>query len=161
MATLIKKFNDGSVLEFDQGAFDSWCVYLTRPNANRYPPRDIEYFNEFVQLGERYGYEKIYKDFVRIYEKTNANVDVEVLELISKLAEDYSSDKQDIEILFVIVYAGMVAEENKMYAVLKKKIKRLGMHQLLIEKFEPKVATNYSRGKKAGVINEECKERGF
>ncbi len=42
-----------------------------------------------------------------------------------------------MEIWFNVLYAGMVAEENKENAVLKKRIKRLGMHQVLIDGLEP------------------------
>ncbi|MDY0143845.1 MAG: hypothetical protein RBR97_18320 [Bacteroidales bacterium] len=42
----------------------------------------------------------------------------------------------------------MVAEENKEFAILKKRVKRLGMHQLLIEREKPDYAASYSKGKK-------------
>ena len=33
MGTIIKRFSDGSFLEFAQGSFDGWCVYVTTPKG--------------------------------------------------------------------------------------------------------------------------------
>jgi hypothetical protein len=55
----------------------------------------------------------------------------------------------------------MIAEENKDKAILKKFIKRLGVHQVLIEKHDPVLAANYSKGKKWQVLKLECESRGF
>lgn len=44
MGQLIKRFPDGSFLEYDRGGFDDWCVYLTDASGNRKPPRDTDYF---------------------------------------------------------------------------------------------------------------------
>ena len=40
MGKPITKFADGSYLEYAQGKFDQWCVYLTRPNQPKYAPQD-------------------------------------------------------------------------------------------------------------------------
>ena len=56
MPTLIKNVRNRNVIEFDQGSFDSWCVYLTRPGQPRYAPRDTEYFANLKQLGNIHGY---------------------------------------------------------------------------------------------------------
>jgi hypothetical protein len=55
----------------------------------------------------------------------------------------------------------MVAEENKEKAILRKRVKRLGVHQLLIEERPAKFATSFSRGKKWKRIVIECEVRGF
>lgn len=55
----------------------------------------------------------------------------------------------------------MIAEENKDYAILKKRIKRLGMHQILIEKISPEKASNFSRGRNWRELDKICKEYGF
>ena len=55
----------------------------------------------------------------------------------------------------------MVAEENKRFARLKKYIKRLGVHQVLIEGHRASWAANYSRGKKWQELQQECDARGF
>jgi hypothetical protein len=55
------------------------------------------------------------------------------LRLIETKSRKYASEQSEVEIWLTIIYAGMVAEENKENAVLKKRIKHLGMHQLLIK----------------------------
>ena len=62
---------------------------------------------------------------------------------------------------FTIFYAGMIAEENKKHAILKKRIKRLGLHQILIEDADPKYAATFSEGKKWRELDVECTNRGF
>jgi len=55
----------------------------------------------------------------------------------------------------------MVAEENKINTKLGKKIKRLGIHQILIEDINPNVAANFSKGMNWKKIETECKLRNF
>jgi len=157
----IKTFSDGSILEYDTGKFDDWCIYLTRPKSRRVAPKDSEYFQRFQQLASKYTSQKIYADFVSIYKLTTSSLDEKVLEFITKLSNYYKSDELEVDILFTIVYAGMVDEENKAKAVLKKRIKRLGMHQVLIEKINPAIAANFSRGKNWKELDRECKARKF
>lgn len=158
---LIKKFSDGSLLEFDQGKFDKWCIFLTRPSHKRIAPKDIQYFNGFVKLASKYDSLEIYSDFVTIYNRTTNTLNPSVLELIHILSFHYEPDHLNIELLLTIVYAGMIAEENKNKAILKKKIKRLAMHQILVDKLAPEIAANFSRGKNWKELELECKKRGF
>ena len=55
----------------------------------------------------------------------------------------------------------MVAERNKKFAILKEKIKRLGMYQILILNYKAEIAANFSKGKKAKDLNILCKSYGF
>lgn len=158
---LIKTFSDGSELTFDEGMFDQWCVYLKRPGQPRYAPKDVEYFGRLVKLGQLYGEQKVYDDFVAVYNQTTASVETQVLETIAKIAGSYPAYHLEIEILFAILYAGMVAEENKEKAILKKRIKRLGMYQILIERLDPGAAANFSKEKKWKELDRICSERGF
>ena len=159
MPTLITTFPDGSQLIFDTGQFDDWCVYIV-DNNRRVPPRDIEYFTRLNELKNIHG-DKVYKDFVEIYEKTNAQIKAEVLKKIRDISQSYNTDALEMEKLFSILYAGMVAEENKKNTKLKKRIKRLGLHQVLIDNLKPYEAANFSRGKKWQEIAKECEKRGF
>ncbi|ALG67028.1 DUF7004 family protein [Beggiatoa leptomitoformis] len=161
MQRLIQTFNDGSTVAFDSGRFDDWCVYLHRPAQRRYAPSDTYYFARLQILGKLYGFQSLYDDYIAIYEKTNAQINPDVLSLILQLTEKYQVDSLEIAIWFTVIYAGMVAEENKQGAILKKRIKRLGMHQTLIEQIAPNIAANYSRGKKWRELDVLCKEKGF
>lgn len=159
MSRLIKNVRSRNVVEFDNGSFDNWCVYLTRPGQKRYAPRDTEYFSKLRQLGNIYGHQKIYNDFY--YTRTNRNIDADVLDLITQLTEPYGNDAEEMDIWFSVIYAGMVAKENKANAILKKRIKRLGMHQVLIEGLDANYAANFSRGKKWKELDLLMKQKGF
>ena len=161
MGSLIKIINERNLIEFDQGKFDSWCVYLTRPNKQRYAPKDAEYFSILKNLGEIYGSGKIYDDFLKFYELTTSSLDPKVLSLISSLSKRYAKDTEEFEIWFTVIYAGMIAEENKANAKLKKRIKRLAMHQVLVEKLEPEMVANFSKGQEWRVLDELMKSKGF
>ena len=166
MAVLIKQFNDGSFLEYDKGGFDNWCVYLTRPSNKRTPPLDVDYFSDLVNLGQKYSNIKIYKDFVSLYShvrqsKVISNVGHELIE--KNIVSYEESDSVDIEIIFTILYAAMVAEEQKERTMLGARIKRLGVHQILLDVPPLGVvgAAGFSRGLKWRDIDTECKKRGF
>jgi hypothetical protein len=160
MSKLIKKINN-NIIEFDKGSFDSWCVFLTQPTLEKYAPKDIEYFTALKKLGYIHGHQQIYNDFVSYYNLTNKKIDTNVTNYISQIASKYGEDAEEIDIWFTVIYAGMVAEENKKFAILKKRIKRLGMHQLLIDAFKPEEAANFSRGKKWRELDTIMKKRNF
>jgi len=161
MARLIKRISDGSVVEFDSGKFDNWCVYLTRPNKNRYAPTDIEYFTFLNNLGNSHNHESIYNHFVEYYNNTNRHIDQNVLNQITEISSNYGEKSVEVDVWLTVIYGGMVAEENKEFAILKKRIKRLGMHQVLIERQSPHYAANFSRGKKWRELDALMRERGF
>ena len=55
----------------------------------------------------------------------------------------------------------MIAEENKSKAVLGKRIKRLGVHLVLMEGRTPEEAAAFPTGKKAAELNVLCRSYGF
>ena len=160
--TEIKEFSDGTLLEQGRGSFDDYCVYLTRPGRKRYAPRDIEYFSFFIEQSKRYTPEKLYSDFVKIYNRTDAKIDYILLSEIDGICEDYQEDDAlEFNIWFSVIYLGMVAEELKERAVLKKRIKRLGMHQILFENMSAGDAARFSFGRRVAELAPMCRERGF
>ena len=161
MARLIKTISDGSTIEFDSGKFDDWCVYLKRPSEMRFAPTDTQYFTRLYELGHTYGHKKIYDDFVQYYQNTNKSIDNQVLNQITQLSLSYNNHAVEMDIWFTVIYAGMVAEENKANAILKKRIKRLGMHQVLIDKETANFAAYFSRGKKWRELDSIMKNKGF
>jgi hypothetical protein len=159
--TPFRTFADGSTLAFGAGRFDSWCVYLTRPGRARYAPKDTDYFAQLRVLAERYGTERLYADFLAAYYRTTKEVSPHVLEMIYHMAKAYGPDALEVDIVLSILYAGMVAEENKRRARLRKRVKRLGVHQVLIEGLTPEAAATFSKGKPYDVIELECAARGL
>lgn len=89
-----------------------------------------------------------------------AIINQETLTKITNIANNYG-DKITIDIWFTVIYAGMIAEENKEKAILKKRVKRLGMHQLLVENETQDFAANFSKGKKWRSLDAIMKKHGF
>ena len=162
MERLIKRISKDLEIVFDDGKFDQWCVYVKDKNG-KIPPLDTEYFDFFIELGKKYTNEKVYEDFVKIYNFVSNRVEKKVTDLIIDISKkNYKEDiSKDVAINFTVVYAGMVAERNKRYAVLKERIKRLGMYQILVLKHTSRDAANFSKGKKAKDLDVICKEYGF
>jgi len=149
MSILVKQLKNNRKVIFDKGNFDNWCVYIVEPNGQRNAPFDSTYFIDIQNLARLYPKHKIYSDFVSIYQSTTKNVDERVIQLIDKIIDTYQNEHQSvIEQWFAVIYGGMIAEENKEFAILKKRIKRLGMYQVLVLEVEPTIAANYSKGKK-------------
>lgn len=161
MGQLIKSFSDGSFLEYDQGSFDDWCVYLTKSNESRRPPKDVDYFNQLKQLASRYGNSKVYDDYVHIYNLTGKQVEEDSLTAISQIAATYGSDALEVDVIFSILYMAMIAEEQKKFTKLGKRIKRLGIYRLLIENCSVSESANFMRGMGWRDIATLCEERGF
>lgn len=146
MPVLINTFFDNSALEFDKGSFDAWCVYVKPPNLPRYAPKDVDYFSELARMGAKHGFTNVYDDFRMIFERTTKLIDQSVLSNIREMSKHYHPDELTMEKLFSILYAGMIAEENKANTKLGKKVKRLGVHQILIERMKPTDAATFSKG---------------
>jgi hypothetical protein len=161
MPTLIKNIAGQHQVEFDDGRIDKWCVYLKRNGQSRYAPHDTEYFEFFRIAGERYGSQRVYNDFVQIYGATKNVIDPVVLNSITALAEGYGSDAIEMEIWFSVIYGGMIAEENKTNMILKKRVKRLGMHQVLTQNIAPAEAARFSVGKKWRDLDVLMRKEGF
>ena len=154
-------FSNGGTIEFDTGSFDEWCVFITRPGGDRFAPTDVQYFSRLKKLARKHDPEKIYDDFVVIFNRTSSEINPDVFLLIRQMSRFYEPDSLEMEIWFNVLYAGMVAEENKENAILKKRIKRLGMHQVLIDGLEPEVAAGFSKGIQWKELDRLMKAKGF
>lgn len=162
MARLVKKLiNDRSVI-FDKGKFDEWCVYVVETNGFRKAPFDETYFSDLYDISQKYETNKVHNDFVRIYNLTTRHIDESVLSLIDLIVKTYNEDDQIlVEQWMTVLYAGMIAEENKDRAILKKRIKHLGMYQVLILGMSPKEAAKFSYGKPWRELDSIMRDYGF
>ena len=161
MSAKLNHLCNGVFIEFDSGCFDKWCVFVNMPDKQRFAPTDVQYFSRLKIIGETFGPKKIYDDFVVIYNRTSKNVDSNVFNLILALSKTYNEFAEEMELWLNVIYAGMIAEENKENAILKKRIKRLGMHQVLIDNLSPEKAAVFSKGKKWKELDEIMKTKGF
>lgn len=161
MDKIIKGFYDGSALIYSQGKFDNWCVYDVSKQGNRNPVKDVEYFSIIKKLAEKYSTRKIYNDFVSIYEWTGKDVNISILNKIVLIAGEYGDDALLVDKVFTILYMAMLAEENKAYTKLGKRIKRLGIYVLLFTDSSIEESANFMRGMNWRQIDEMCKKYGF
>lgn len=144
---LIKTFADGSTIEFDQGNFDGWCVYLNKPDGSRYAPTDKYYFYIIRKLAERHGSGLLWDLFYRMYRKTTKEIDPVILDGITTFADKVAPHSIQCDIAFTCVYLGMIAENNKERTKLGSDIKFIAMYQLLIKNMPVDEVVNWSRGK--------------
>lgn len=159
--TPITEIPNGSRVYFDRGKFDDWCVYLQRSGGRPVAPRDEWYFSELQSIGDVYGREMIYAEFVRVYDATGREVDRSVTDEILVRTRAFGPDADELATLLSVIYGGMVAEERKAHTRLGKRVKRLGMHQSLMEQKSANYAANFSRGLRWPQIAAECDARGF
>lgn len=156
---LIKNLRNDRKVIFDKGKFDDWCVYVVEANGTKKAPYDVDYFTDLKQLNTLYGNNKVYQDFLKVYHPTDQTISPEVLKLIDDIVMTYQPEHQVIiEQWFTVIYAGMIAEENKQFAILKKRVKHLGIHQTLIQDFNPADAARFSYGKKWRELDVIMKE---
>jgi len=162
MPELIKNLQNNRKVIFDNGKYDKWCVYIVEANGDRKAHFDKTYFNALYNISQKYPQNKLYNDFIKIYDKTNNKIDPDVILLIDEIVNTYNiEDKISIEQWLTVLYAGMIAEENKVGAILKKRIKRLGMHQVLLQNIPAEEAANFSKKKPWEDLNAIMKNLGF
>ena len=161
MGQRIKTFQDGSLLEYDKGNFDRWCVYYIAASGTRTAPKDADCFWWLKYLAEKHGTGKVYGDYVRIYDMVGKEAGGGDLNKISLLSAGYDRNALLADVLFSTLYLAMIAEERKQNTKLGKRIKRLGAHQLLLEGRSIRDAADFTRGKCWREIDGLCRERGF
>ena len=158
---VIKRLKKQKKVFFDRGNFDNYCVYVGDDYGKKEALKDGEYFNYFSSIKPIYG-NKIFDDFMKIYEITNKRVTQQARVIIDEIVSTYQVEHQDnVEMYFTIMYGGMVAELNKEKTMLGKRIKLLGMHQVMNEDFNPEIAANFSRNKSWQELDGEMKNRGI
>lgn len=161
MGRRVKDFPDGSFLEYDRGKIDLWCVYMTNSKGVRRPPLDKDYFKELKDLADRYGADRVYTDFVTIYDSTTKNIDEDVLNRISDMASFYGIHSLAVDKLFTTFYMAMTSEENYPNTRLGRKIKRLAAYEILFGGKDVNDAVVFMKQMKWKEIDALCHERGF
>jgi transcription initiation factor IIF auxiliary subunit len=162
MAQLVKKLQNNRSVLFDKGKFDDWCVYLVESNGVKKAPFDQTYFHELYTLSLHYPMNKVYDDFILIYDQTTKSIELSVVSLIDEIVKTYSIEHQVlVEQWMTVLYAGMIAEENKQFAILKKRVKRLGMYQVFALQMPAMEAAKFSTNKNWKDLDEIMKGYGF
>ena len=82
MSVLVKSLRNNRSVVFGAGRFDNWCVYVVESNGYRKPPLDKIYFEELYNISKKYLANKVYDDFIAIYDVTTKDIDLKVIALI-------------------------------------------------------------------------------
>jgi len=161
MSVRIANLEDGTHLEFDTGNFDDYCVYICAQDGTRKAPLDSDYFSDLRDIATRESTEKVWKDFIGLYDMTSNRLDMKVARYISEIIKTYSFDRELMNRSLYVLYAGMIAENNKENTRLGKRIKRLGLHTLLVEGKSVEYSVSFMRGLGWQEIDVLCKSKGF
>ena len=178
ISKVLKTFDDGREIGFGNGKFDSWCVYI-RTGKKENAPFDVKYFSNLLKYARNTSKEKVYSDMKRIFEMADYYPKEKDLTEISEMAKYYGDDAVDVDVDFTTIYLGMIAEQQKRGAILKKRVKMLGIYQTLFEEHlsldvhltdeeklngvekSAKRAASLSYGVPYKIIESICKEHGF
>ena len=178
MRKVVKTFENGAEIGYGKGSFDDWCVYV-KHDGKEQPPKDKEYFSHLLKYSRYFGKDKVYSDLLSIFNMVDCYPEKEDLEKIGEIASTYGEYRTDVDIDFTTIYLGMIAEENKANAILKKRMKMLGIYQTLFEESEAdgvvlteeeiqsgieksaKRASELSKGVKYYILKQLCESHGF
>ena len=130
---MVRRFSDGSELRFGRGRFDKWCVFYRELDGKRKALLDADYFADLRNLAEKYGVDRIFGNFEAVFREVN-HVDLpeaRVLDAISSCSLWYGEDALKFEKTMTVLYATMIAEENKRNGYVGKYLKRLAVYELL------------------------------
>lgn len=159
---LVKNFRDGSQVCFDKGRFDDWCVYYIYPNGSRKAPKDVDYFSSIKRLDDIYGSNIVYNLIFEVFQRTTKDVDDRILDYITEQCQaKFGTQSLEADKNITFIYMGMIAEENKKNAKVKKRIKMLGIHYLLKEHKSVNDSATCLCGMNSDKILEECAKRNI
>lgn len=145
-------------LEYGRGKFDDFCVFYVNEKLERYAPKDQDTFIILKELIEIYDAEEVYNDFVSIYKLVKKEIKKEDVLYIETMKQKYGTKAV---IAFLILYMTMISEQNKKNTELGKRIKRLGVHVLLLENKSIEESAHFMDNMNSLEIDKLCRERGF
>ena len=167
---------------FARGKIDNWCAYVAKRDEDRkwhlYAPKDKFYFERIFYVA--YNQDKAYPNrkqspFQRIYNEVMhiaeimffdpTHVSEEICNEIDRIVISYTEENeiyQDmLKLALYEIYYGMIAEENKEGTILGRKIKMLGLYDMLINRKGINVSCDCNRNVPVGVLMTECNNIGY
>ncbi|MDA9165923.1 hypothetical protein N9O16_00355 [Candidatus Poseidoniaceae archaeon] len=157
---IFRTFTDGKSIGFGRGKIDDYCVFI-KDNDGFRAPLDTEYFQFIYDLATEYGTLSVYDSFKKLYLIAEKKLHPKANEIIDMASARFPERYLQSQLYFSVLYMAMVAEQNYPSTKLGKRLKRLGIYQLLFEEMSVQEAANWSRGKPWRVISVECEKRGF
>lgn len=149
---------------FSEGGFDNYCVYINEtPHTFRYAMKDKEYFKWILLLSKKYGIVQVWDDFCSIYDIVSMDPDAkpDVDKAMSEVATVDMHYNEDTVKWWLVFYMTMVAECKKRNAILKKRIKKLGVYNLFFDGYDISYVITYMRGMHWKELDKLMKERGI
>lgn len=165
--------SDTKKIAFATGKVDDWCVYILQADAQgvwyAHAVKDSYYFERLYWLGTLtnagLSLRKVHGHMVELFVRQQINrgkVDNQVVDWIDKVTvEQYGPYSDMAKELFMLVYYGMIGEENRVNTKLGSLIKILGLTKLLVNQDAVDVASNCMCGKPWQSIKAECDALGF
>lgn len=161
--TILKKgeyihTNNNYLFWFGEGNIDEWCVYCVKPNKRTWFAYDHEYLSWIKKMGRFHGDDKVYDSFNLIFDNVCYDYDmIDGYNVISDVAGDYNRTEH----FWTWFWMTMVAEERKENAILGKRIKKLGVYNVLFDKYKISYITRYMVGMKYYDLEKLMIERGI
>ncbi len=107
MISVLKTFEDGSVVSYCKGRFDDWCVYYVSSDGKSHiAPKDTDYFDVIENLDLKYCNSIVYDFIYNILINVTDVVDNEILSYINLQSRKLYSDEfleADKNITFIYV----------------------------------------------------------
>ena len=159
---VVKDLANNRKVIFDKGKFDDWCVYILENNGQKKMPKEETCLTDLMYIDRFYPSGKVYEDFLDIYDMASKKIDPSVLMTIDNLCTTYNEEHQLImQQWLAVLYAYMIAEENKSRSILKKRTLRLALYQMFKLGMQPFKASEFSKGKDWQVLNDLMFSYGF
>lgn len=153
----------GMTIFFGKGKYDDWCAYIgvMQPNGNMLcsMPSDKVYFEMVSILAGQFGVDAIYDDIKHIFEQTRKELDGSLLDNIYRMSLQYVGAQEMAYATLMMLYYGMVAEENRPGTYLGRSVKMNGIHSLLKGGRSIETAASECRDKSWRDIQSECIRR--
>ena len=136
-------------------------MFTSKEKGNVEHQRTLNTFNTFTCFQPKSEFKRCILSFVKCGQVTNVP-ESSMHTLIDELISTHPAEFQmESKLWYSVLYMAMVSEENYRNTKLGKRLKRLGVHQFLIEGMPVVDAANWSRGKRWREIAAECEKFGF
>lgn len=152
--------NNGYEFYFDKGKIDNYRVHCINHKTKKdWFALDKEYLAWIKRMGNRYDNDSVYNDFVRLYDAVEYDYDFNnIIGLINELDSHYHNQTQK---WWVVFYMTMIAEEHKEGAILGKRIKRLGVYNVLFDGYSAEYTAHYMKDMSWIELDKLMSVRGF
>lgn len=156
----VQPMSFGQTLFFGRGKFDDWAawtgVMCVDGNIWCALPMDKYYFEIAELLAGAHGVDRVYLDVLHLFEQAGRSVDRALVDQLFRMSLAYGMDQPWAFNMFLHLYYGMVAEENKQGTLLGRSIKMNGIYSLLKGGRDVATAADECRSKRWTEIRDEC-----